>query len=300
MQIRYVRLLLTGSLLASALSAADPLPITGLAHVGFRVSDLQKARAYYAGILGFQEAFDGKNDAGQITLAFFKINDDQYVEISPSLKPDQADRMTHVAFVTSDIHKLRAVLEERGLAPSAIQRGHDGNLNCGLKDPDGHRLEFVEYQPGSWHTKARGKFMDARRASDHMWHAGVSAANTNAALAFYRDQLGFVEFWRGGPTDNELRYINLRMPGPRGDYIELMLHSTPPTRQQLGSMHHFCLEVNDIQVAHRQLVKQGLGGETRSSPKTGRNGHWLFSTFDPDGSRVEFMEPNRASGPGRQ
>lgn len=283
-----------GGLFAAALFAADPLPITGLAHVGFRVSDLDKARGCYTGILGFQEAFDMKDDGGRITMAFFKINDRQYVEISPGLKPDQIDRMTHVAFVTSDIHKLHSAMEERGLAPSPIKRGHDGNLNCGLKDPDGHRLEFVEYRPGSWHSNARGKFMNARRVSDHMWHAGVSVANTDAALAFYRDKLGFVEFWRG-PTAEDLRYINLRMPGPGGDYMELMLHSTPLTRSRLGSMHHFCLQVKDIRAAHRQLVKQGLPDEARNAPKIGRNGHWLFSTFDPDGSRVEFMEPNLAA-----
>ena len=45
----------------SALIAAEGLPITGLAHVEIRVADLAMARAYYNGILGFQEAYSVRN-----------------------------------------------------------------------------------------------------------------------------------------------------------------------------------------------------------------------------------------------
>jgi len=280
-------------LLAAAVSAGQQLPITGLAHAGFLVSDLDKARQFYSGILGYEEAFDLKNEQGQVLLTYFKINDDQFIEVFPGLAPNQDVRMTHVALRTSDIEKLHKMLDARGLAPGKISAGRDGNLNFSVKDPGGMRLEFVEYRPGSLHWKARGKFLSSRRISGHLQHAGVTVANLDAALAFYRDKLGFQETWRGGPSDQDLRYVNMRMPGPGGDYIEFMLHSTPPTRSQLGSMLHICLEVPDIQAAYKKAVEHGLPPEDRFQPRVGLSKRWLMSTFDPDGSRTEFMEPKR-------
>ena len=283
-----MRLLLC--LFALGLAAAEELPITGIAHVGFRVSDLEKARSFYTGILGYQEAFALKDDSGKISMAFFKVNDGQYIELSPGAAPD--DRLTHYAIETPNIEKLRAMLEDRGLAPGKIQKGRDGNLNCSIKDPDGHRVEFVEYRPGSLHTNARGKFMDQRRVSDSLRHTGVTVANVDAAMAFYRDKLGFRETWRGGPTDAELRWINMRMPGPRGDYVEFMIHSQPPTRSQYGSMHHICLDVPEIEPAYKMLLSHGLPADERHKPRKGRNQLWLLNLFDPDGTRTELMEPS--------
>src|SRR5438128_2648519 len=113
--------------LLSCFLCAEDLPITGISHVGFKVSNLEKARSFYTGVLGYEEAFALKDAAGKTTLAFFKVNDDQYIEISPSLKPDDADRFTHLAFVTTDLDKLRRMLAERGFQPGEKKTGRDGN-----------------------------------------------------------------------------------------------------------------------------------------------------------------------------
>ncbi|MEK7409556.1 MAG: VOC family protein, partial [Acidobacteriota bacterium] len=97
-------------------------------------------------------------------------------------------------------------------------KGRDGNLSFSLQDPDGNRLVFVQYQRGSLHSKTRGKPLGERRLSDHLWHAGVTVADLDRANAFYRDKLGFKETWRGGATDTDLRWVNMQMSGPRGDY----------------------------------------------------------------------------------
>ena len=290
-----LRLFLFGAAMIT-LRAAE-LPLTGIAHVGFAVSDLEKARAFYTGVLGYEQAFEIKKPDGQIEMAFFKVNDTQYIELSPGLPPGQDDRLTHIAMETSDVELLRQKIEQAGVkVPPKPGRGRDGNQNFSVRDPDGHRVEFVQYMPGSWHSNARGKFMSGKRISTHMLHLGITVQNLDAAMKFYRDIFGFQEIWRGGPTDNELRYINMRMPGaPSGDYIEFMLHDKPPTRQQLGSMHHLCLEVPDgtIQNAYRTAVERGASKD-RSQPRIGRNGRWLMNLFDPDGTRTELMEPHLA------
>ena len=278
-------------LVASSLLAAEELPITGLAHTAFKVADLAQARGYYTGMLGYQEAFQFKDAGGAVTMAFFKVNDDQFIEIIPGLKPGEDERLSHIAMSTSDIAKLHRMLLERGLQPGAVQQGRDGNRNFSIKDPDGQRLEFVQYMPGSLHTNARGKFMDARRISDHMLHTGVLVANLDAAMAFYRDKLGFREIWRGGTAVDKLNWINMRMPGSSGDYLEFMLHDKPLTRGELGSKQHICLVVPEIQAPYRELLARGLPATERSKPKVGINKRWVMGLFDPDGTRTEVMEP---------
>ena len=70
-------------------AAAPEVPIIGLAGIGFRVSDLTKARGYYQGVLGFAEAFSTKDQSGRVASVYFKINDDQYVEVVSDLKPGE-------------------------------------------------------------------------------------------------------------------------------------------------------------------------------------------------------------------
>src|SRR5438067_11218539 len=104
----------------------DELPVVGIANVTFKVTDLDKARAYYKGILGFAEAFDLKDRSGKVTSAYFKVNDDQYIEVMPTLKPGELNREERVVFQSSDLEKLHALYESHGLNPSRIQKGPDG------------------------------------------------------------------------------------------------------------------------------------------------------------------------------
>src|ERR1700722_8750624 len=73
-------------------NASETVPIAGIANITFKVSDLDKSRGYYQGVLGLPEAFDIKDASGKITSAYFKINDDQYIEVAPILKPGELIR----------------------------------------------------------------------------------------------------------------------------------------------------------------------------------------------------------------
>lgn len=277
-------------LLVSLASAQADLPITGISHVAFRVSDLEAAQRFYTGILGYPEAFQMRNpQTDKLAISFLKINDQQFIEVQPGAPQVENHRMTHVCLVTTDAQRLHEMLVARGLSPTEARDGRDGTRSFRVIDPDGNPLEFVEYRPGSLHSNAKGKFEDPRRVSTHLIHAGIPVKDPEKALAFYRDKLGFKEFWRGGPKDGELRYINLRMPGPNGDYLELMIRDEQPTAQQWGSMLHICLAVPDIQAGYKTVTQRGADPE-RSKPRTGRNGREQLNLFDPDGSRTELMQ----------
>jgi catechol 2,3-dioxygenase-like lactoylglutathione lyase family enzyme len=266
-------MLFAALLLAGAALAAD-LPITGISHVAFRVSDLEKARHFYTGVLGLPEAF---------TLGsthFMKVNDDQYIEVQLGAPAEGNLRMTHISLVTTSVEKLHAMLLERGLHPADLKpTGTDGNRSFRLIDPDGNIIEFTEYQPGSLHSNARGKFEDAPRISSHLQHGGFPVKDLHAAMAWYHDKLGFVRVFPGDPAKPELPLANMRMPGPRGDYIELI--SEPGTAQ------HACFEVPDIPAARALAVARGAAVK---APQIGRTLRWLFNLYDPDGSRIEFIE----------
>ncbi len=277
---------------ASILAAAPPLPIDGFSHIGFRVSDLEKTRAYYSGVLGYDLAFDETDDQGRVTLAFFKINDDQFLEISPSLPPGEAVRLTHIAFVTRDLDALRRIIAGRGLNPTEIRKGRDGNLNFSVRDPLNTRVEFVQYMPGSLHSNDRGKHLSASRLSDHLQHTGVIVPRekVDEAMKFYHDQLGFTEFWRYEPKPGDLRLIKLIAPGARRDIVELMITTGTPTPQQIGSMNHINFEVPDIHAAHRFLLAHGAKLPATFRPRVNAEDIWAINLNDPDGTRTEIQD----------
>jgi catechol 2,3-dioxygenase-like lactoylglutathione lyase family enzyme len=280
-------------LLAAASLCAQDLPITGISHVNFRVSDLEAARAFYTGVLGYPEAFAMKKMDGSLSNISLKVNDTQFIELSPGLKPEETNRLTHVSLVTSDMPTLHRMLTERGLNPTPLRpAGQDGTLGIRIADPDGNPIEFTQYLPGSMHAQARGKFLDPHRVSTHILHAGVGTKHPEAALAFYEGKLGFVEVWPIAPGSGVSRQWNLKMPGANGDYIELMVLPDNATRAQLGGLQHLCVEVGNIQAANKTVIERGAKA---SKPAIGKTRRWLFNAYDPDGSRIEFIEPKLAS-----
>src|SRR5262245_44834207 len=105
---------MTIGLTAQGAAPAADLPITGLAAITFRVSDLDKARRYYQGVLGFAEAFTLKDAAGRVASVFFKVNDDQFVEVVPGLQPGASNRQVRVVFQSSNLKGLHDIYSGRG------------------------------------------------------------------------------------------------------------------------------------------------------------------------------------------
>ena len=262
----------------------------GIGHVGFKVSDFEKSKQFYTEVLGFEEAFR-LSAGGKVTAAYFKVNDDQFIKLVPVAAPTPDDRLEEIALQTSDMETLRGELGAVGVRFADANTCADGSLCLEVRATDGHKLLFVEYVEGSKQSQARGKFLNDRRISTKLWHTGISVADEAAADAFYRDRLGFEEIWQGGPEGRPTAWVNLRMPGARGDYIEYMLHDEPPSRERLGSMHHICLQVDDIQAGYQTAISRGVPDTERHQPKVGRIRRMRLNLFDPDGTRTELMGP---------
>ena len=278
--------------------------ILGVAHVAFFVSDLEKARGFYRGLLGFDEPFTLPTADGGVDIAFVKINDRQWIELFNRPAGDARDapeggQLNHIALYTDSADRMRDYLASRGVSvPDKVPKGRTGNKNFTVKDPDGHSVEIVEYQPGSWTAKDTGKHLPAGRLSARALHVGILSGRLDRSLAFYGDILGFREFWRGNSaTSKTLSWVNIRVPDGT-DYIELMLYDQLPAPENRGTAHHLCLEVPDMDKALAAFnAKQLRSSYTRDvGIRTGVNRKRQLNLFDPDGTRVELMEPKTVDG----
>lgn len=262
--------------------------ITGIAFVTLQVSDLHKAGTFYQSLLGYQP-LPAKADPQRGTQSIF-INARQSVIIKAGLPAYRDERLLSVAFQTADAEALRLYLEARGVGvPQKLDTSLPGILSFTVADPDGHAIQFVQRL-----ANAKVQPVNAAPAtalSRRILHAGLTISSAVAANRFYADILGFSEIWRGGATDSVVSWLNMRVPEGT-DYLEYMLVSGPVSRQQLGSLHHIALMVLDMQQAVDMLGTRSLeNGYPVAAPRIGRNNRWQLNLFDPDGTRIELMEP---------
>jgi catechol 2,3-dioxygenase-like lactoylglutathione lyase family enzyme len=273
-------------LMARVATAAPPLPVAGIARVGYRVADAAKSEAFYSGVLGLKR-LDEPNGA-----ALYKVSDRQYIEIAPGLKPSEDVRLTYIALETTNIRSLQRLLRSRGLSAKPPVKDARGDLSISLTAPEGTRIDFIEYRAGSVERAASAKLLDSPRISSHLQHVGVivDRDKLETALRFYRDGIGCTEFWRYEPTPGDLRLVKLTLPGERHDIIELMIHSGRLNRASIGSMHHINFQVADIHAAHRFVLAHGAALPQGFRPNVNAEDIWAFNLTDPDGTRIEVQD----------
>jgi catechol 2,3-dioxygenase-like lactoylglutathione lyase family enzyme len=263
-------------------------PITGIAEIAFRVSDLGAARNFYGHVLGYEEAFSfaPTRTEGPPDVTYFKVNDRQYITISPGLEDQSRDRLMHIGFETPDAQRMREYLLSRGVeVTSEAAKDYCGNLTFAAKDPDGHEVLFVQYLPDSLQIRNAGNFLAHTRLSSHILHVGIQVTNQVLDDHFYLDILGFRRMWAGGPPGNGGAWISYLVPDG-SDWLEYMTSSNRSPLRVAG-MNHVCLEVTDIQKPYQTALARGYTPPDK--PVIARDGRWLNNFYDPDGTRTELM-----------
>ena len=292
--------LLAFALAVSAFAQTAPTrpKIIGVAHIGLRTDNLDASRKFYSGILGFEEPFTYSlppSEGGKFLLTYFKVNDHQYVEVFPELKDPKQDRLSHIAFETTDAEQLRAYLASKGVkVPDKLEPMGDGNRGFDITDPDGHDVEFVQLMPGSLHSTHFGQNLPDTRISTRIIHVGVTVADRTASDHLYKEILGFQEIWHGGMKDNRTDWVDMRVPDGT-DWLEYMLNVHNPDPQELGVMHHFALGVPSVKAGYQTAIARGYKGKEK--PQIGRDGKWQYNLYDPNYTRVELMEPKPVQKP---
>jgi catechol 2,3-dioxygenase-like lactoylglutathione lyase family enzyme len=257
--------------------AAQPL-ITAVRGVAITVDDLDRSVAFYRDILEFElvsiderrgddvarlEGVFGAN----LRVATLRLGDET-IELRDHLtaggKPTPNDTrgndawFQHIAIVVSHMDRAYAKLAAHDVehASTAPQRLPNWNVNAAgieafyFKDPDRHFLELIHFPVGKGDPRWQA-------AGDRLFcgidHTAIVVADTERALAFYRDQLGLAVV---GGSENygveqehlnavfgaRLRITTLR--APRGIGVELLDYLAPGDGRDTPS------DVRPIDLAH--------------------------------------------------
>lgn len=252
--------------------------ILGIDHVAFYTTAADGLKKLYGNILGLASTAP-LEPGGAIRYMLGT----QWVGYSPAPDPRASDRMDHVAFATDNIEGLRKYLLAQGVQAPAVTERSDGRFFV-VKDPEGHRVEFVE----------RGKTELAPPAtsavSRHLIHVGFLVYHRDAEDHFYRDILGFRPYWHGGMKDNETDWVAMQVPDGT-DWVEYMLNQPEhPDLRLTGVMNHISLGVPDMKKAQAILESHGWKPHGDEKAQLGKDGKWQLNIYDPDSTRVELME----------
>jgi catechol 2,3-dioxygenase-like lactoylglutathione lyase family enzyme len=250
-------------LLPTAMSWGQSINLSGIAHVAFRVSDVEKTSLFYQK-LGFLQAFAFSNN-GKISQAFIKINDRQFIELYPVTGKEPQASFMHLCFEGADLKQLNAAYRERGLNPIAVLKAHAGNLLFTMLGPEHQNIEYTQYMPGSLHSNDRSKHLGKHRLSKRLLAVDLAMQDPAAAESFYIDKLSFHPL-----SGDDKNYLSL--PGTSGEAVEFksMDDKTNP---------NIVLQVGNLKRTATALRSKGI------AIRVGENG--LF-VHDPDGIPIEF------------
>jgi len=261
-------------------------PITGIAHVRLYSTDLYKSREFYGHVLGMAGGTAGCMGA---ILPCFTVNDRQQIELLQVTGGAPDNLLAEVAFATPDVEQMRRYLLTHNITAGPIAKDSYGVQHFELRDPEHNSIAFVQL-PAAHFFNAPGE-----QVSTRMLHAGFIVKDRAAEDRFYRDLLGFHMYWHGGFKDADNDWWEIQVPEGT-DWIEYMLNiPSNADHNERGVQNHFSLAVDKIQSAAARLRTHGL--KTADQPEIGRDGKWSFDIYDPDMSRVEFMEYKPAQPP---
>ncbi|MGH9505382.1 MAG: VOC family protein, partial [Terriglobales bacterium] len=266
----------------SAVAAAPRRPkILGIAFIHLRVRSAAAAQKIFHQELGFDRAFTLRGPAGPVI--YYKVNEDQYLELTPGWRGGAQPRFMAIGFRTDDARAMRAYLAVKGFAPGPLMWRSDGNLSFTMKDPEGHTVVFEQFFSGSRTGRLRGQLLSPRRLSRWIIHAGFVVQSTPQEDRLYRRALGFHPMWRGGMRPGVWDWVDRRTSeGP--DWIEYMLQDgIHPSLRTRGVADHFSLGVLHMQQAYKELVARGW--HPQQKPQIGMDGKWQLNLYTVAGTR---------------
>ena len=126
--------------------------ITGIGHVAFRITDLERSLRFYCGQLGFREAFrlDREGEPSP-WIVYLQVAPGHFIELFPGaqrLAPStgRGAAYNHFCLLVDDIEAAIARLKAAGVAGAeGPARGLDHNLQYWITDPDGNRIELIQW-----------------------------------------------------------------------------------------------------------------------------------------------------------
>ncbi len=287
--MKRIALALTATFISLPFAAQDQPtrpPITGIAHVRIYSTDIHKSADFYSRTLGATARNGGCTG---MTRPCFLVNDHQQILFSEVASASPENLVSEIAFATPDLARMRTYLLAHNVAVGPVTRDISAVAHFSLRDPESNSITFVQLHPRTVFTAPAGQI------STRLLHAGFIVKDRAAEDRFYRDLLGFRMYWHGGFKDAGDDWWEIQVPDGT-DWIEYMLNiPAKADAKERGVQNHFSLGVEKIQSAASQLHQNSL--QKFDGPEIGRDGKWSLDAYDPDGTRVEFMEFKPAKDP---
>lgn len=158
------------------------MKIKEIGHLAFTCKDLEASIRFYRDQLGFTNKFsiyydemlahirkdnpDAKGgfvdfieaNLGKKWISYFDIGNGQFFELFdagsatiPCVPGGEHLNYSHVSLVVEDIHAAHAELIEKGVpVDTPPQLGLEGTWQMWSHDPDGNKIEFMQYTKDSW------------------------------------------------------------------------------------------------------------------------------------------------------
>ncbi len=277
--MRYLLLLLALAVPTLTAQVQARPAITGLAFARFYEADPTAATRFYTGELGLRSVsgLDGNTD--------YAVNAQQWIETVPHVGPDAQDRLAAVGFTTRNAATLQKYLAAKGYP--AVEPLRNGQF--AVHDPEGRLIYFV--QEGSNRAVTTSEALP-NAASRRMIHAGFIVNSAEKENAFYREVLGFKPYWHGGHDDSSTDYVSQQVPDGV-DWLEYMLNVKPGGDLKAhGGPNHVSLGTAQMDTVVAALKANGCTDGSCEKTLLGRDGKMQLNLFDPDHTRIEFMEYN--------
>lgn len=119
-------------------------------HLGLRVTDLERSLAFYAA-LGYAKV--GSVPAtGFGSLTMLQLPDDPFVSLElvhdPARPVEDTGAVNHLVVQVDDLEAAIADLAAKGVTAEPPAEPGPGLRTSWLTDPDGYRIELVQWPPG--------------------------------------------------------------------------------------------------------------------------------------------------------
>ncbi len=253
--------------------------ISGISHMSVFAADPEVSKRFYVGELGFTEG-----PALEPGYTDYYASATQYVSVKKLPAEHTTSRLDAVFFSTGDAEQLRKYLAAKAIkVPAHVAKDAEGNLSFQVVDPDGNNIGFEQL------SKTHKVVLKNNPTSTRMIHVGFAVHNRAAEDHFYREILGFRPYWHGGMKEGVDDWVSLQVPDGT-DWLEYMLNVADTSQRSLGVLNHFSLGVVDINDAAKKLEEHGWHETPGEHRQDGRDGKRQLNVFDPDLTRVEFME----------
>ena len=128
--------------------------IKGIGHPAYNVTDMDKSMHFYCDVLGFKFKFQLKDTDGNPWINYLQVNDRQFCELfygghkTVDIDTKVEIGFNHLCLEVDDIKATIKQIEDGGVQlDRPLKQGSDLNWQAWVRDPDGNRIELMQFHP---------------------------------------------------------------------------------------------------------------------------------------------------------